>query len=109
MAKITAAAIIAVSFVLSSAAGAFDLQGHRGARGLAPENTLAAFSMALSIGVTTLELDLAIPATGLSSSATTTVSTPTTRALRTTSFSTPRGPRSVRSHWRSSNAMTSGA
>src|SRR4051812_19620818 len=39
---------------------AFDLQGHRGARGLAPENTLEAFALALSIGVTTLELDLAM-------------------------------------------------
>ena len=65
MAKITAAAIVAVSFVLSSAAVAFDLQGHRGARGLAPENTLAAFSMALSIGVTTLELDLAMTSDGI--------------------------------------------
>ncbi len=37
---------------------AFDLQGHRGARGLAPENTLAAFRQALAIGVTTLETDL---------------------------------------------------
>jgi glycerophosphoryl diester phosphodiesterase len=64
MAKITAAAIIAVSFVLSSAAGAFDLQGHRGARGLAPENTLPAFATALSIGVTTLELDLAMTSDG---------------------------------------------
>jgi glycerophosphoryl diester phosphodiesterase len=53
MAKITAAAIVAVSVVLCSAAGAFELQGHRGARGLAPENTLEAFTMALSIGVTT--------------------------------------------------------
>jgi glycerophosphoryl diester phosphodiesterase len=41
-------------------AHAFDLQGHRGARGLAPENTLAAFETALAIGVTTLELDLAM-------------------------------------------------
>jgi glycerophosphoryl diester phosphodiesterase len=41
-------------------ANAFDLQGHRGARGLAPENTLAAFDTALTIGVTTLELDLAM-------------------------------------------------
>ena len=41
-------------------AHAFDLQGHRGARGLAPENTLAAFQTALAIGVTTLELDLAM-------------------------------------------------
>jgi glycerophosphoryl diester phosphodiesterase len=39
---------------------AFDLQGHRGARGLAPENTLAAFAKALEIGVTTLETDLAV-------------------------------------------------
>lgn len=37
-----------------------DIQGHRGARGLAPENTLAAFARALSIGVTTLEMDCAI-------------------------------------------------
>ena len=48
MAKITAAAMVAVSFVLCSVAVAFDLQGHRGARGLALENTLAAFTMALS-------------------------------------------------------------
>jgi glycerophosphoryl diester phosphodiesterase len=43
----------------------FDLQGHRGARGLAPENTLAAFERALEIGVTTLELDIAITADGI--------------------------------------------
>jgi glycerophosphoryl diester phosphodiesterase len=39
---------------------AFDLQGHRGARGLAPENTLAAFRRAVAIGVTTIETDLAV-------------------------------------------------
>lgn len=39
---------------------AFDLEGHRGTRGLAPENTLAAFRRALDIGVTTLETDLAV-------------------------------------------------
>jgi glycerophosphoryl diester phosphodiesterase len=44
---------------------AFDLQGHRGARGLAPENTLAAFARALGIGVTTLELDLAVTKDGV--------------------------------------------
>jgi glycerophosphoryl diester phosphodiesterase len=42
---------------LPAVAGAFDLQGHRGARGLAPENTLAAFDRALALGVDTLELD----------------------------------------------------
>ena len=46
-------------------AWAFDLQGHRGARGLAPENTLAGFEAALAIGVTTLELDIAISADGV--------------------------------------------
>ncbi len=45
-------------------AGAFDLQGHRGARGLAPENTLAGFKIALETGVTTLETDLAITKDG---------------------------------------------
>jgi glycerophosphoryl diester phosphodiesterase len=35
---------------------ALDLQGHRGARGLAPENTLPAFALALGLGVDTLEL-----------------------------------------------------
>jgi len=46
--------------LLAGPALAFDLQGHRGARGLAPENTLEAFARALAIGVTTLELDLAM-------------------------------------------------
>lgn len=46
-------------------AAAFDLQGHRGARGLAPENTLAGFATALSLGVTTLELDTAITRDGV--------------------------------------------
>jgi glycerophosphoryl diester phosphodiesterase len=50
---------------LSTSAQAFDLQGHRGARGLAPENTLPAFTLALSIGVTTLELDLAMTKDGV--------------------------------------------
>lgn len=36
----------------------FDSQGHRGARGLLPENSLVSFAKAMSIGVTTLELDV---------------------------------------------------
>jgi glycerophosphoryl diester phosphodiesterase len=44
---------------------ALDLQGHRGARGLAPENTLPAFAAALSLGVTTLELDTGITRDGV--------------------------------------------
>ena len=42
----------------------FDLQGHRGARGLAPENTIPAFRRALDLGVTTLEMDVVISADG---------------------------------------------
>jgi glycerophosphoryl diester phosphodiesterase len=38
----------------------FDIQGHRGARGLMPENTIPAFLLALDSGVTTIELDLAV-------------------------------------------------
>lgn len=51
------------ALLLATACGssaALDLQGHRGARGLAPENTLPAFALALGIGVSTLELDIAI-------------------------------------------------
>jgi len=38
----------------------FDIQGHRGARGLRPENTIPAFLMALDSGVTTIEMDVAV-------------------------------------------------
>ncbi len=51
--------------LLSLTAAAFDLQGHRGARGLRPENTMAAFSFALATGVTTLETDLAVTKDGV--------------------------------------------
>jgi glycerophosphoryl diester phosphodiesterase len=52
-----------VALLLAAAAApAFDLQGHRGARGLAPENTLAGFATALALGVDTLELDVQVTA-----------------------------------------------
>lgn len=60
--RVVAATLLASSML---AAHAFDLQGHRGARGLLPENTLAGFDRALDIGVTTLELDIAITADGV--------------------------------------------
>ena len=44
---------------------ALDLQGHRGARGLAPENTLPGFAQTLAIGVTTIETDIAITRDGV--------------------------------------------
>lgn len=43
---------------------AFDLEAHRGGRGLLPENTLPAFANALSMGVDTLELDVGVTADG---------------------------------------------
>jgi glycerophosphoryl diester phosphodiesterase len=55
----------ALACCVSLAAHAFDLEGHRGARGLAPENTLPAFARALSIGVTTLELDVGVTRDGV--------------------------------------------
>ena len=51
--------------VMTGSALAIDLQGHRGARGLLPENTLPAFARALSLGVTTLELDAAVTKDGV--------------------------------------------
>jgi glycerophosphoryl diester phosphodiesterase len=61
------AAITPAALLLLGCAGvqALDLQGHRGARGLAPENTLPAFAKALSLGVTTLETDIAISRDGV--------------------------------------------
>lgn len=38
----------------------FDVQGHRGARGIMPENSIPGFLLALDSGVTTLELDVVI-------------------------------------------------
>jgi glycerophosphoryl diester phosphodiesterase len=48
-----------------STASAFDLQGHRGARGLLPENTLPAFEKAIELGVSTLELDVGVSKDGI--------------------------------------------
>ena len=47
------------------APSSFDAQGHRGARGLAPENTLPGFRRALAVGVTTLEMDVGLTADGI--------------------------------------------
>jgi glycerophosphoryl diester phosphodiesterase len=43
---------------------AFDIEAHRGGRALLPENTLPAFANALTMGVTTLELDLGVTKDG---------------------------------------------
>lgn len=61
MRKILTVALLALALPVH----AFDLQGHRGARGLAPENTLPAFARAAEIGVATLELDTGITKDGV--------------------------------------------
>lgn len=43
----------------------FELQGHRGARALRPENTLAAFAHAMALGVTAVELDCVVSRDGV--------------------------------------------
>lgn len=47
-------------FPVLSFSQAFDIQGHRGCRGLLPENTIEAFQKAIDLGVTTLEMDVVI-------------------------------------------------
>lgn len=42
----------------------FDIQGHRGARGLYPENTIAGFIESIKLGVNTLEMDVVITKDG---------------------------------------------
>lgn len=43
----------------------FELQGHRGARGLRPENTLPSFEAAFDVGVDAVETDLHLTADGV--------------------------------------------
>jgi glycerophosphoryl diester phosphodiesterase len=57
--------LAALALGQACAAQAFDLQGHRGARGTAPENTLAGFAAALALGVDTLELDTGVTRDGV--------------------------------------------
>src|SRR5215204_962471 len=57
--------ILSALVLMAAPATAFDLEGHRGARGLMPENTLPAFKAALAVGVTTLELDVGMTADGV--------------------------------------------
>ncbi len=52
--------ILFIITVLSVSAFAIDWQGHRGARGLYPENTIGAMEEALKYPVTTLELDVVV-------------------------------------------------
>jgi glycerophosphoryl diester phosphodiesterase len=61
----SAIAVCVLVFASACSTSHFDLQGHRGARALWPENTLTGFARALEIGVTTLELDCGVTADGV--------------------------------------------
>ncbi len=61
-AEVAAALLI---FTWTESLPGVEIQGHRGARGLMPENTLPAFAKAISIGVDVLELDTAVTADGV--------------------------------------------
>jgi glycerophosphoryl diester phosphodiesterase len=52
--------LLLISLFSFSAVAAFDWQGHRGARGLYPENTINAIKEAAKFPITTLELDVVI-------------------------------------------------
>lgn len=52
--------ILVISLMSCNSEKQLDIQGHRGCRGLYPENSLPAFNKAIELGVTTLELDIAI-------------------------------------------------
>ncbi len=60
---VTAAATILLA--CAGPAAALELHGHRGARGLMPENTLPAFASALSLGVDVLEFDTGVTRDGV--------------------------------------------
>lgn len=51
---------MAVQIAVGQSQPSFDIQGHRGARGLLPENAMAEFLRAVDLGVTTLEIDVVI-------------------------------------------------
>jgi glycerophosphoryl diester phosphodiesterase len=51
--------------LLASCAHRIELQGHRGARGLLPENTIPAFVKAIELGVDVLEMDALITQDGV--------------------------------------------
>ena len=55
-------AFLAISTILfaQNKQSKFDVQGHRGARGIMPENTIEAMIKGLELGVTTLEMDIVI-------------------------------------------------
>jgi len=54
--------LVVLAAACAAARPAYDREGHRGARGLAPENTLDAFARAIELGADTLEMDTMLTA-----------------------------------------------
>lgn len=52
--------VLSLLSLVTAAQRTIDVQGHRGCRGLLPENTVPGFIHALELGVTTLELDVVV-------------------------------------------------
>lgn len=61
----TSLAALSGCFLFGGCATTVEIQGHRGARGLMPENTLPAFAKALEIGVDMLEFDTGVTGDGV--------------------------------------------
>lgn len=57
---ITIISAMSISAIMVNGQSALDVQGHRGCRGLMPENTTEGFLKAIEIGVSTLEMDVVI-------------------------------------------------
>jgi glycerophosphoryl diester phosphodiesterase len=57
--------LLVTNIVASEPSRRIEVHGHRGARGLRPENTLPAFEYAIAQGVDVLELDLAVTKDGV--------------------------------------------
>lgn len=64
MKRATTTAIFLVFLTLFAKGQQFDIQGHRGCRGLMPENSLPGFLKAIDLGVSTIELDVVVSADG---------------------------------------------
>jgi glycerophosphoryl diester phosphodiesterase len=60
MKKVALVFLLNTPFFMLQAQSKFEIQGHRGSRGLMPENTIPAFIKALDLGVDVLELDVVI-------------------------------------------------
>ena len=62
LARLVLVLLIAASCVDAQSARTFSIEGHRGARGHLPENTIPSFEKAIELGAATVELDVVISA-----------------------------------------------